>query len=428
MYKTITTDEFLSEDRKLTRHSPIFADIESDGLYIRCSLIQIKQGTTSYMITTNTDDEVERIKEYLEDKWLVFWNAPYDLGTLNFDITPKVDDLWILFKIAYPKLKEFTLDKAVDFLGYKHLYAGLGKKALQKAGFVRNAYFSQDQMRYASADVDALEMMWKDPKIMQVLEHSLAYKLAIFAIDEAMVWQQNGLPVLQDQVAEYMKIATAQDLEHTAKLTELCGGPLNPRSPKQVREILGAPSTDKSTLTRIVLEGHLPAVKAAHSWGRISGGRTKDERDAVSFSDEKREIAEVILAARKAKNDLSKLSQYNYPILYSRYSPVGARTSRWSAKGSPDIGNYTNLQNTSRDFKKCFGVRPDSGQIIVAADFATLEIRIAAAIMNEPNMYKALMAGEDIHKNTAGLVYNKPISEVHGKERSNAKVCNFGLI
>ena len=68
MYKTITTTDFLSEDRKLTKHKPIFADIETDGLYIRCSLIQLRQAGTAYMITTNTDDEVELMKAYMQDQ------------------------------------------------------------------------------------------------------------------------------------------------------------------------------------------------------------------------------------------------------------------------------------------------------------------------------------------------------------------------
>ncbi len=428
MYKTTTTTEFLATYAATYNSTdPMFADIESDGLYIRCSLIQIRQNGQYHMITTNTDAEVRLIKNWLQDKWLVWWNSSYDLGTLNFPTTPRTDDVWVAFKIAYPSVQTFTLDVAVSHLGYNDLYEGLDKKALQKAGFVRGAYLSQAQLKYAAADVEALERMWTDPKIQKVIEHNLAYKLAIYAIDEAMVFQQNGMPILKDNLEAYRKIAVEKEKKHMANLQELCGFDLNPRSPKQVREVLGCATTDKSTLTRIVLEGTLPEVKEAKSWGRIAGGRTKNARKAAMFSQEKRDIAEEVMAARKAKNDLSNLVKYDHEMLYGRYSPVGARTSRWSCKGSKDIPNYTNLQNTSRDFKKCFGVKPDDGRIIVAADFATMEIRIACAIMDEPNMYKALMAGEDIHKNTAGLIYNKPLSEVHGKERSNAKVANFGF-
>ena len=202
MYKTITTDKFINECYALYNNTdPIFCDIETDGLYVNCSLIQFRQNGKYHMVTTNSDEEVSRLKGFMQDKHLVWWNAPYDLGTLNFKVTPKTDDLWVAFKIAFPSLQEFTLDKAVSYLGYNDLYDGLDKKSLQKAGFVRKAYLSQDQLRYAAADVEALERMWSIEKMQKVMQNILAYKLAIFAIEEAMVWQQNGIPMKQDVIA-----------------------------------------------------------------------------------------------------------------------------------------------------------------------------------------------------------------------------------
>jgi len=421
MYKTITVGDFLRlANKHYTKDKPIFCDIETDGLYVNTSLIQFRQDGLYHMVTTTSDQAVEKLKEWMEDKWLVWWNAPYDLGTLNFEKTPRTDDLWVAFKIAYPSLQEFTLDKAVSYLGYKDLYEGLDKKALQKAGFVRNAYMSQDQLRYAAADVEALERMWQIDKIQKVMQGNMAYRLAIYAIEEAMVWQQNGIPMRQDVIANYM-IETQDTIDRLDNdLLHLAGDGFNPRSPKQVKELLGIASSDKATLTRIIINGSLDSSK------KSSTGRGIEQK-AVQFTERQQKQAEVILAARKAKNDMSKLIKYNHPILYGRFSPVGAGTSRWSCKGSKHVPEYDNLQNYSRQFKSCFGLPDDSDMIIVAADFATLEIRIAAAIMNEPNMYAALMRGDDIHKTTASLVYNKPIEEVHGRERSNAKVMNFGL-
>ncbi|RKY52356.1 MAG: hypothetical protein DRP93_08270, partial [Candidatus Neomarinimicrobiota bacterium] len=374
---------------------------------------------TAYMITTNTDAEVELMKAYMQNLYLVWWNASYDLGTLMFKATPKTDDLWVAFKIAYPSVQTFTLDNCVEYLGYNDLYAGLDKKGLQKAGFVRNAYLSQQQLRYAAADVEALERMWNLPKIQKVRENNLAYRLAIYAIEETMVFQQNGLPIKQNVVEDYIVTTTDKLTAITKEVDALCGKGLNPRSPKQVKELLGTDSSDKATLTRIALEGSLDAQKSAT---KRNSARTGGEFTAIQ-----QEQAEVILVARKLKNDLSKLAKYNHPKLYGRFSPVGAGTSRYSCKGSKEVPEYDNLQNTSRDFKSCFGLPDDSDMIIVAADFATLEIRIACAIMNEPNMYKALKEGVDIHRSTGSLIFNKPPEEITGRERSNSKVCNFGL-
>ena len=419
MIKTITTNYFIN-NVTLTTDKPCFCDIETDGLYVNCSLVQFRQDGISYLVTTNTDKEVEQLKLYMQDLHLVFWNAPYDLGTLNFKVTPKIDDLWVAFKIAYPKMPSFTLDECVDFLGYKDLYEDIDKKALQKKGFVRNAYLSQTQLKYASSDVIALERMWELEPIKKVLQDNMAYRLAIYAIQEVAVWQQNGIPTIKQTIDKYINETNAKLIDATLVLDRLCGRGFNPRSPKQVKELLNVSSSDKATMTRIIINGSIDASK------KSSTGRGIEE-SAKAFTSLEQEQAEAILVARKLKNDLSKLNKYDHPVLYGRFSPVGASTSRWSCKGSKEVPEYDNLQNYSRDFKSVFGVEKDSGMIIVAADFATLEIRIAAAIMKEPNMHKALMDGKDIHKSTASLVYNKPIEEVHGRERSNAKVMNFGL-
>jgi DNA polymerase-1 len=105
---------------------------------------------------------------------------------------------------------------------------------------------------------------------------------------------------------------------------------------------------------------------------------------------------------------------------------MGARTSRWTCKAG-DLPNGANLQNYSREYKGVFGVPPDSGLRIVSADYSTLEIRIVCAITGELNMYKALKAGTDIHRHTASMIFNKPVDQITGKERSNSKPANFGF-
>jgi DNA polymerase-1 len=200
---------------------------------------------------------------------------------------------------------------------------------------------------------------------------------------------------------------------------------MNPRSSKQVKEYFGTVSSDKATLTRIAIEGKLTAAKEYSAKVRVKA------RDAQNFTEEQQVVAELVLNARKARNDISKLTGYvGNSKMYGRFKPIGTSTSRWSCSGTPKGSSRPelfNAQNYSRDFKAVFGVKPESGLIIVAADFATLELRIAACIMNEPNMYHALMRGDDLHKTTASLIFDKPLDQISGKERSNAKVCNFGL-
>ena len=416
MIKTLTVEKFL-DIHELLPDKPTFFDIESEALYVNTSLIQLGQDDKLYLIRVDSNDDEEKMREFLEEYYLIGYNLSYDLGTMRFSPT-NLEDLFYAVKIAYPQIQQFSLDKVAEYFSID-LYEGIDKKELQKASFIRKAYLSQEQLRYASADITILKHLWNNTYIRNVIEHNLAYKLGRYALLEVAVWQNNGMPVLFETVEKYQSKAKEEIERLRLELREVVGRDINPRSAPQVKEYFGTNSSDKATLTRIVING---AIDESH---KSSTGRGI-EQSAMTFNEEDRKAAELMLALRKRLNEESKLKKYIYPTLYGRFNPLGASTSRFTCKGG-DNPKYFNAQNYPRQFKAVFGVRPNSGRIIVAADYATLEIRIAAEIMNEPAMHNALMKGEDIHKKTASMIYNKPIEQVEGRERSNAKVANFGF-
>ena len=126
----------LDEVRHLQPDLPTFSDIETDGLYINTRLVQVFQPDTDDVIYILDTDIIplEDIKEFIKPLWTVWYNASYDLGTLNMS-TEKVDDLIYLVKTAYPTFGEFALDKVISKMGYDKYYEGLDKKALQSQGF-----------------------------------------------------------------------------------------------------------------------------------------------------------------------------------------------------------------------------------------------------------------------------------------------------
>ena len=325
MIQTITTNEFLELDPiDKDLESPVFFDIETEELYYNCSLMQLRQNGISYLVRTQTDEEVERMKAYIKPLFLVGWNLSYDFGTLNM-VSDKVADEFYATKITYPQFQEFSLDKVVAKRGLGYLYEGIDKKDLQKKGFMRTSYLSQAQLRYANSDVEALELMWADPKLQAVIQTNLAYKLAIYALIEAMVWQNNGLPVIQETLTKYLADARSRDVDYSRQLEELAGIPLNPRSSKQVKEYLGTGSSDKATLTRIAIEGKLTEAKEYSAKVRVKA------REAQDFTEVQQAVAELVLLARKAKNDISKLEGYvGNDKMYGRFNPIGTSTSRWS--------------------------------------------------------------------------------------------------
>lgn len=65
---------------------------------------------------------------------------------------------------------------------------------------------------------------------------------------------------------------------------------------------------------------------------------------------------------------------------------------------------------------------------MVIADYSQIELRVAAAIADEPKMIEAYRNGIDLHRLTAALVLGKPTDQVTKEDRQLAKAVNFGLL
>jgi DNA polymerase-1 len=95
--------------------------------------------------------------------------------------------------------------------------------------------------------------------------------------------------------------------------------------------------------------------------------------------------------------------------------------------------NNPNLQNIpirtakGREIRRAFVPRSAEYQIM-SVDYSQIELRIIAALSEDPSMIKAFKEGQDIHAATAATVYKVPIETVTREQRSAAKAVNFGII
>lgn len=105
----------------------------------------------------------------------------------------------------------------------------------------------------------------------------------------------------------------------------------------------------------------------------------------------------------------------------ARFMPLATGTGRF-ASSSP------NLQQVPRDPEFRCAFRPEAGRVIVQADYAAMELRVAAAIAKEEAMIAAFNEGADIHTRTASLMFGVPEAEVDKAQRQQAKAVNFGAL
>ena len=368
---------------------PTFADIETEELYVGVRLVQLYQPETSELIyVIDIDDvELEEVKALIKPLWTVWTGASYDFGTLNMT-TEKFDDIMYLARTAYPEWQEYALDEMIAKFKLHSLYEGLDKKKLQKAGFIRGAYLSHDQLRYSATDVYALSLIWKDKRIQQV-RNITAYKVDMLSMRYAIEYQQNGL--LVDRAAVRKELDA---LEGTIRANELALNGLNPNSPKQCKAALGVESTDKPTLIRLISQGN--------------------------------NIAKTIYEQRRLLKRRTFLVSYNKPKVFTKFNVAGAVTGRFTSTGG-DLHNGINAQQITRNLQYIFN-QPTEDTVVIECDFGTAELRAATAIMREEVMYKELLAGMDLHKIAASMATGKPLEQITKEDRQKGKAVSFGLI
>lgn len=105
----------------------------------------------------------------------------------------------------------------------------------------------------------------------------------------------------------------------------------------------------------------------------------------------------------------------------ARFMPLATGTGRF-ASSTP------NLQQVPRDpaFRGAFKAPP--GRKLVQADYAAMELRVAAAIAAEQRMIDAFNAGADIHTRSAALMFDVAEADVSKDQRQQAKALNFGAL
>ncbi|MEM8722586.1 MAG: DNA polymerase I [Cyanobacteria bacterium P01_G01_bin.39] len=98
-------------------------------------------------------------------------------------------------------------------------------------------------------------------------------------------------------------------------------------------------------------------------------------------------------------------------------------TGRLSSS-NPNLQNIPIRTEFSRQIRQAF--IPESGWLLVAADYSQIELRILAHLSQEPVLIDAYQNNKDVHSVTAQLLFDK--SDITSEERRLGKIINFGVI
>jgi len=368
-------------------------------------------------------DEAEalgRLKLLLEDPAVlkVGQNFKYDIAVFRrYGVDPApYDDTMLLSYVQESGLHGHGMDELSEMhLAHKPLsfkeVCGTGKKQI--------SFAEVDLPRateYAAEDADVTLRLWeilkpalvarKKSTVYETLERAMPGVLARMELHGVKV-DVAQLSRLSSDFAQ--KMAEAEESAH-----EAAGEHFNLGSPKQIGEILfgklglpggkktktGAWSTDAAVLDELAENGHdLP--KALLTWRQFSKLKS-------TYSD----------ALKAAINPATGR-------VHTSFSLASTSTGRLSSS-EPNLQNIPIRTEEGRKIREAFTA--DEGNVIVAADYSQIELRLLAHIADVDALKDAFKQGLDIHAMTASEMFGVPIEDMDPMTRRNAKAINFGII
>ncbi len=111
--------------------------------------------------------------------------------------------------------------------------------------------------------------------------------------------------------------------------------------------------------------------------------------------------------------------------VHTSFTQTGTATGRLSSR-NPNLQNIPIKSDDGRRIRDAFTA--EEGSVLLSADYSQIELVVLAHMSGDPALSAAFIEGEDIHKRTAGLIFDIHPEFVSPDERRIAKVINFGVI
>ena len=347
-------------------------------------------------------------------------NIKYDLNVLaryGAQVSPIDDTMVISFDLdAGRSLDGIGGGHGMDALSQRHLdhtplafkeVCGTGKKAIP---------FGQVPLdratEYAAEDADVTWRLYQHLKPRLATEGGTrVYERVDRPLIQVVAgMEREGIKVDRPSLAKLSTEFAAEIAKLEGEIHELAGKEFTIGSPKQLGDVLF------DTL------GYKGGRKGK------SGQYSTDQAILEKLADQGAPIANKVLEYRQ----LSKLkSTYtdalqaainpNTGRVHTSYSLVGAQTGRLSST-DPNLQNIPIRTAIGRQIRESFVAEP--GNVLLAADYSQIELRLAAHMADVPTLKEAFAQGQDIHSRTAQEMFGT----VDRDTRAQAKTINFAIL
>jgi DNA polymerase I len=368
-------------------------------------------------------DAIAALKPMLEDDAVikVFQNGKYDLNVLErsgISVSPLEDTMVMSFDLDAGRGEGMGGGHGMDELSERHLghtplsfkeVCGTGKKAIPFGEVPLDR-----ATEYAAEDADVTLRLYRmlKPRLSEEGSTGVYERVDRPLIPVVAAMEREGIKVDRARLAKLSEEFATETASLEKAIHEVAGVEFSVGSPKQLGEILfdkmgfkggkkgksGAYSTDHSTLEKLSTDPEAAAItNKVLEWRHLSKLKS-------TYTD-------ALQAQINPKTGR----------VHTSYSLVGAQTGRLSST-DPNLQNIPIRTAIGRQIREAFV--PEPGNVLLAADYSQIELRLAAHMADVGTLKEAFANGEDIHARTATEMFG----EVTRDTRARAKTINFAIL
>ena len=347
-------------------------------------------------------------------------NIKYDLKVLSrygISLAAPTFDTMIAHYLINPEARQNMDFLAQHYLNYQAISIEtlIGKKG-KSQGNMRDLEPSEIS-DYACEDADITLQLKNifEKEIKKPHLKDLFYDMEMPLVEVLMEMEEEGITIDSKALAEYSKELDSTLIDLDSQIKELAGMEFNTDSPKQMGEVL------------------FEKLKISAKAKKTKTGQYATSEDVLEKHKHDHPIVPLILEYRQLRklkstyvDALPTYCDQNDGRIHTNFMQTVTATGRLSSN-NPNLQNIPIRSEKGREIRRAF-VSRDKDHKLMAVDYSQIELRIIAALSEDPNMIQSFRDGLDIHAATAAKVYGVSIEEVTREQRSAAKAVNFGII
>lgn len=431
-----TSAQLLSLIEAIRAYGIVAIDTETDGCAVRVARLLgisfcVKPGVAYYLPCAHATGErqlsweeiVSSIGPILQDSSIrkIFHNAKFDLlvlETAGFICSPPYFDTMLAAGLLRGEGQKIGLKVLSDeLLGQPmHHFADLVQSAGRKTFAEVPIALALD---YAAADAHQTFLLYELflPQLKEAEVERLFYDIEMPLVMVLAAMERSGMHIDLTRLEEADEIAKNRLLELEKEIAVYAkseNGLFNPRSPKQVGELL------------FVRLG-LPPIRRTGKSGAFS-----TDNDSLIALRKEHPVVDLIIRHRELSklkgtyiNGLRDACDSQTNRIYTSFRQATVATGRLSS-ADPNLQNIPTGVVEGISVRSFFVAR--AGCTLISADYSQVELRVLAYLSQDPVLCDAFAKGEDIHARTAAGLFGVSIANVSYEQRQLAKRINFSIL